>query len=354
MKVVMIDDSAGDRHLCRILLEEAYGHSLEFWEADTGGSGLEKCRASSPDCILLDFKLPDMTGLEFLTHLRTFDPVEDPNSAVVMLTGLAREQVAVEAMKAGAQDYLVKDSITAEALASAIEKGMEKVSLIRALKAERDRLAQSLAEKEILLKEVHHRVKNNLQIIASLLRLQAKTAGEGVVAAALSESQHRVESMALIHEQLYDTDNLHDVDLAKHISALADNLFASYGVDATRITRHLSVEPISLGADRAVPLGLILNELISNALKHAFPRGRAGSVWIEAKRMGGMLTVAVGDDGIGVPEGIEHKRPKSLGLEIVGTLTRQLKGTFQLDRGPRAVFRLSFPERQQQAHAQKA
>ncbi|MGD1093322.1 MAG: histidine kinase dimerization/phosphoacceptor domain -containing protein [Bryobacteraceae bacterium] len=352
MKIVMIDDSAGDRHLCRILLEESYGPRLEFWEAETGGSGLEMCRTVLPDCILLDYKLPDMTGIEFLTRLRSFDTVEAPGTAVVMLTAMASEQVAVDALKAGTQDYLVRDLISAEALHLAIEKATQKIALISTLKEERDRLAHSLAEKEILLKEVHHRVKNNLQIVASLLRLQAKGAGE--LAQALTESQHRVESMALIHEQLYDTNHLRDVDLVKQISALSDNLFASYGIDRARIALHLSVEAISLGVDRAAPLGLILNELISNALKHAFPEGRAGSIWIEARCEEGLLTVEVRDDGVGLPDSVECKRPKSLGLEIVGTLANQLKGSLDVDRGRGTSFRISFPERTQQAAAQKA
>jgi two-component sensor histidine kinase len=352
MKVVMIDDSAGDRHLCGNLLAETYGQSLDFWEADTGGRGLDMCRTVFPDCILLDYQLPDMSGMEFLTRLRSFDTVEAPSIAVVIFTAIASEQVAVDALKAGAQDYLVKDLISTEALHLAIEKGTQKIALIRALKEERDRLAHSLAEKEILLKEVHHRVKNNLQIVASLLRLQAKGAGE--LAQALTESQHRVESMALIHEQLYDTNSLRNVDLVKQISALSDNLFASYGIDPTRIALHLSVEAILLGVDRAVPVGLILNELISNALKHAFPDGRAGSIWIEARHADGMLTVAVRDDGVGLPDNVECKRPKSLGLEIVGTLANQLKGIVELDRSGGTRFRISFPERMQQAAAQKA
>jgi two-component sensor histidine kinase/CheY-like chemotaxis protein len=348
MKVVMIDDSAGDRRLCRMLLEETYGPCLEFWEADAGRSGLDVCRTVTPDCILLDHQLPDMTSLEFLTCLRTCDP----GPAVVMFTGLASEQAAVDAIKSGAQDYLAKERLTAQTLHSAVEKGTEKVALIRTLKEERDRLAHSLAEKEILLKEVHHRVKNNLQIVASLLRLQAKGAGD--LAQVLTASQHRVESMALIHEQLYDTDNLRDVDLAKQISALSDNLFASFGIDRARISLHLSVEAISLGVDHVVPLSLILNELISNALKHGFPGGRTGSIWIEGGQAAGMLTLAVRDDGVGVPENVEYKKPKSLGLEIVGILTKQLKGTLDLDRMGQTTFRISFPEPAQHAAAQKA
>jgi two-component sensor histidine kinase/CheY-like chemotaxis protein len=344
MKVVIVDDSAADRKLCRFLLEEAHGSNLALWEEDVADKGLETCRAVSPDCVLLDYMLPDMTGLEFLTRLRADELADSPVAAVVMLTGLASEQVAVDAMKAGAQDYLVKDRITAEGLSSAIEKATHKVALLRALKRERDQLARSLAEKEILLKEVHHRVKNNLQVIASLLRLQAKSSGNEVVFRALQESQGRIESMALIHEQLYARENLGEVDLAEHAAIVSASLFSSYGVDPGQISRRVLMEPTPVGVDRAIPAGLILNELISNALKYGFPDGRQGSIWIEGGRQDGLVTLTVRDDGIGVPEETELRRPKSFGLEIVEVLTRQLKGKFEFDRSHGTAFRIVFPE----------
>lgn len=342
----MVDDSAPDRRLYRLLLEEALGGPLQFWEEGMAVKGIETCRRVSPDCVLLDYKLPDMTGLEFLTHFRPREPAEPPAFAVVMLTGLADEQVAVDALKNGAQDYLVKDRITAESLLSAVQRAYEKVDLLRALKAERDRLAESLAEKEVLLKEVHHRVKNNLQVIASLLRLQASSFEDAAMSAALRESQNRVEAMALIHEELYATGDLREVDLAEHTGMLAGNLFRSYG-EPERIMLQIQMEKLPLGVDRAIPASLILNELISNALKHGFPDGRAGSITIRGHRHNGNFELAVDDDGIGVGEGVDLSKPKSLGLEIVKILTRQLKGTFELERRNGSTlgttFRILFP-----------
>jgi two-component sensor histidine kinase len=344
IKVVMVDDSHGDRRLCRTLLEEALGTRLEFWEADAAQSGLETCRATAPDCILLEYRLPDMTGLEFLAELRSTEAADAPVSAVVILTGLADGQLAINAMRAGAQDYLPKDRITSESLLSAVEQAIEKARLIRALKEERDRLAQSLEEKEILLNEVHHRVKNNLQVIASLLRLQADASHEPAVIEALRESQNRVESMALIHEQLYGNHDLRVVDMAKHAGLLLTNLLQSYGVDSDRISGHVEIEPLPMGVARAIPAGLILTEFISNAIKHAFPGGRTGSIRVQGERSEGRITLAVRDDGVGIPEYVEPNRPGSLGLEIVSILSRQLKGTFGLERSGGATFRISFPE----------
>ncbi|HTS76295.1 MAG TPA: histidine kinase dimerization/phosphoacceptor domain -containing protein [Bryobacteraceae bacterium] len=348
MKLLMVDDSEAERRLFRILLEESLGPALEFWGESAGARGLETCRAVAPDCILLSYKLPDMTGLDFLARLRSDEGVflgqEAAPPAVVMVTPLVDEALAVTAMRAGAQDYLIKDRMTPEGLGSVVDRAMQKMSLIRQIKHERDRLSASLAEKEVLLREVHHRVKNNLQVIASLLRLQASAFGDGALSAALRESQHRVESMALIHEQLYETDDLRDVDLAKHASLLLNNLLESYGIESGRIEGHVSLEPLPLGVDRAIPAGLILNELISNALKHAFPGGRRGSIWVEGGRGKGRIAVSVRDDGVGLPRGVELRRPKSLGLEIVNILTRQLKGELVVESGAGTAFIFSFPE----------
>jgi two-component sensor histidine kinase len=344
MKVVMVDDSAADRRLCQVLLAEVYGSELEFFEAGCAAQGFKTCRAVMPDCVLLDYKLPDMTGLEFLSELCPEDAVLTPTVAVVMLTGIASEQVAVRAMRAGAHDYLEKDRISAEGLSMAVRKATEKVSLIRALKGERDRLTRSLAEKEILIQEVHHRVKNNLAVIASLLRLQATALADDRLSSALRDSQNRVESMALIHEQLYANADLREVDLAQHASLLAGSLFHSYGIDAARISWRVALEPLRLGVDQAIPLGLIMNELVSNALKHAFPDGRSGELVIEGGRDGRLIYLTVRDNGIGVRPGVERVRPNSLGMQIIQVLTRQLKGAFEVACAQPATFRISFPE----------
>jgi two-component sensor histidine kinase/CheY-like chemotaxis protein len=342
MKVVMVDDSSGDRSLYRLLLEDMVGPQFDFWGVGRGAEGVEICREIVPDCVLLDYRLPDMSGLEFLARLRG-GMGEIPACAVVMLTGLADEQIAVSAMKAGAQDYLVKDRITPEGLMSAIQRATEKVGLLRALRDRNERMAESLAEKEVLLKEVHHRVKNNLQVIASLLRLQANSIPDPALGKALRESQHRVESMALVHEQLYDTKDLSYINLPRHVEALAANLFRVYG-DPARIAWTAAIDPVELTVDRAIPVSLILNELISNAMKYAFPENRSGSVRIEGGRRNGQIVLAVADDGVGMPADVDPRNSKSLGLEIVRILTKQLKGSLEIERENGTAVRITFPE----------
>lgn len=343
MKVVMVDDSAAERKLCRLLLAEAHGSGMEFFEAATASEGLEAVRCKRPDCILLDYRLPDMTGLDFLARL---DPKPGWNTAVVMLTGVTSEEVAVEAMKAGAQDYLVKDRITAESLSLAIQKATQKVGLMHALEAERDRLARSLSEKEVLLQEVHHRVKNNLQVVASLLRLQADRLDGEPAAEALRASQLRVESMAMIHEQLYESHDLRQVNLAEHAALLLSNLLNAYGLEEGRISGRVAMEPLVLGVDQAIPAGLILNELISNAFKHAFPGGRDGKICVGGGLAEGTVELSVWNNGVELPEDFAPQKAHSLGLRIVQTLARQLKGTFEVERGGKregTTFRMVFP-----------
>ena len=347
----MVDDSAPDRKLCRIFLEELHGLDLQFFEESEAAKGLETCRAVAPDCVLLDYRLPDMTGLEFLDRLRADVPPDEPAVPVVVVTGLNSESVAIEALRSGVQDYLLKEQLSPEGLGQAIQKAIQKVALIRDLRQDHARLKRSLAEKEVLLQEVHHRIKNNFQVIASLLHLQALAITDPSATAVLSASQHRVEAMAMIHEQLHESVDLREIALAPQADLLMANLFSSFGVDRSRICGKVTVGqgdnhgPLVLGVDTAIPILLILNELISNSLKHAFPQSQSGSIRIEAHRRDGQLGLSVVDDGIGVPEDRAERKSKSLGLQIVEILAHQLRGTWELKREHGTVFRLSFPER---------
>jgi len=224
------------------------------------------------------------------------------------------------------------------------------------LRVENARLTRSLAEKEVLIRELHHRAKNNLQIIASLLRLQAKAASQEIVSALLQQSEYRLEAMAMIHEQLNASADFCNLHLAQQAKLLMTNLFSAYGVDPARTSGQVTVcprpdgTPLVLGVDQAIPMGLILNELITNALKHAFPDGRSGLIRIEARVEAqshqDYVNLAVIDDGVGVPDDLDAQKSKSVGgLQIVEILARQLRGTWELKREAGTTFRLSFPER---------
>jgi two-component sensor histidine kinase len=182
-------------------------------------------------------------------------------------------------------------------------------------------------------------------VIASLLRLQADAFGDRAFTAALHESQQRVESMAMIHEQLYQSADLHCVDIGLHAGLVLTNLLHAYGVSPSRIQGHIGLGSGSLllGVDQAIPAGLILNELISNALKHGFPEGRSGSIAVEAGWRDSSVLLEVRDNGVGLHEDFRLDRTKSLGLHIVQILTSQLKGKVEVESANGTIFRVLFP-----------
>jgi PAS domain S-box-containing protein len=205
-------------------------------------------------------------------------------------------------------------------------------------------LRASLEEKEALLKEIHHRVKNNLQIVSSLLSLQTEHVAPEKALEALRESQARVRSMAMIHEQLYSSGDLARIDFAQYVRDLAGYIFRSYSSEARGISLHVDVEAIPLGIDRAIPCGIIINELLTNALKHAFPPGSGGSVRVrfsEGPDRGIVLTVE--DDGVGIPDDLDPAKSSSLGLELVQTLVEQIKGSLSMESAGGARFTIRFP-----------
>jgi len=204
-------------------------------------------------------------------------------------------------------------------------------------------LRQTLAEKELLVKEVHHRVKNNLQVISSLLSMQIDLLEDEDSIQALRDSQHRISSMALIHERLCSHGNIDNVDFAEYTETLVQELFHAYGKQAQHIYKSLELAPVPLDIEKAIPCGLILNELVTNALKHAFPSGR-GTLSIRLKSNSkDRLSLCVSDSGIGLPDNLDLKDSKSLGLPLVEVLARQLGGVLHVQPKPGATFTVDFP-----------
>lgn len=208
-----------------------------------------------------------------------------------------------------------------------------------------NKIQASLQEKEVLLKEIHHRVKNNLQVISSLLKMQSRSLNDPKILEMFQESQSRIQSMALIHEKLYESEDLARINCAEYIHNLTSHLYRSYQVSPRNLQLDVKVDNISLSIDAALPCGLIINELVSNAIKYAFPDRRSGNIYIhlnmdEQKH----YTLKVGDNGIGLPENIDWQNTRSLGLRLVRTLSQQLGATVELDRSDGTMFFLSFRE----------
>lgn len=206
-------------------------------------------------------------------------------------------------------------------------------------------LESALAEKTVLLQEVHHRVKNNLAVISSLLGMKADAAGSSDAKMALEESRQRVHSMALIHEHLYGNDRLDRIDFSEYARQLVQGLYSTSVGEPDRISIRMDLDPIELGIERAVPCALILNELLSNALKYAFPDGRNGKILVRSRESEpGSLELTVEDNGIGLPAGrLGARNTESLGLRIVRILTQQLDGSLEQEACPGTRIVLRFP-----------
>jgi len=207
-----------------------------------------------------------------------------------------------------------------------------------------EKVKQSLKEKEMLLKEIHHRVKNNLMVISSLLNLQSNYVKDKEVLGMFKETQSRARSMAIIHERLYQSEDLKTMDFDKYIRTLAMELLRTYKVSPDLVKLHLNVGEVKLDINTAIPLGLIVNELISNSMKHAFPNGRKGEINIDFDLMDDVYSLKVSDNGIGFPEDLDFQKTESLGLQLVNTLSRQIDATVELDRSQGTCFIIKFEE----------
>ncbi len=210
-------------------------------------------------------------------------------------------------------------------------------------KHKEERLQIALKEKELLLGEIHHRVKNNLQVIHSLLDLQSPKIVDPAALKLIDESQRRIKSMALIHQTLYESHEFSSVNFSRFLDTLVPCLVSSYSVDPSRIALSVNVAPVSLPLQAAMPCGLIVNELVSNALKHAFPNGSGGEVKIDlSTEADNIIVLSVADDGIGLPDHLDPDEATTLGLQLVTLLADQLGGQIETHRAKPTRFMLRF------------
>jgi two-component sensor histidine kinase len=207
------------------------------------------------------------------------------------------------------------------------------------------RIQAALREKEVLLKEIHHRVKNNMQVISSLLELQAQYIEDEPTLVLFEESQTRIHSMALIHEQLYQSENLDRIDLPSYVENLVANLYQSFGCGNTSIEFNLNVDPIYLNIETAIPCGLIINELVSNCLKYAFTQSLAGEININFNEINPQqFHLSIQDNGRGFPAGFDVENTETLGLRLVRMLTCQLDGNIVVDSECGTCYDITFVE----------
>ncbi|WP_424354915.1 PAS domain S-box protein [Methanobacterium sp. MBAC-LM] len=240
----------------------------------------------------------------------------------------------------------IKDVFTTVAIIPETKKSLISLLDITDNKIAENKIKESLMEKEVLLREIHHRVKNNLQIISSLLNLQTRCVDGEETINVLKESQNRVKTMAMVHEKLYQSEDLKDVNFKEYIENLVSDLFYSYGVKKGTIDLQIDADDIKMDIDTAIPCGLIINELVTNSLKYAFPcLNKEDIVKVGLKKLQpDKLKLFVSDNGVGLPENLDMENVETLGLKMVKILVNQLKGTLEVDRTNGTRFKIIFKE----------
>ena len=341
--LLYIDD---DEALARLVDRGLTRIGLKVVHAAGGQAGLERIAQGGIDVVALDQYMPGLDGLETLEQLLKI-PDAPP---VVFVTASQDSAIAVTALKAGAADYLVKDihGDFIPLLQVAVNGALRQAALQKArdeaeaeIHASRDRFAALAAEREVLLREVNHRVGNSLQIIASLLHLQASSATQEGVKAALTNAMGRVAAVAQVHRRLYTSHDLKSVLLNQYLESLLEDLRRSAeGNKMSRLT--LRAEPIEIDPDRAVAIGIIVNELIMNAVKYAYPDG-AGPIHVELKAQNDDLLLTISDDGVGLDVKADP-RSTGMGQRIVGAMAAKLEASVERDpahSGTRVVVRFA-------------
>ena len=390
--ILIVDDNPTNLSVIVEFLEDS---GLTVLVSQDGKSSLKRAKFAKPDIILLDVLMPGIDGYETCSLLKS-DP-ETQDIPVIFMTALSDTEDKLKGFEMGAVDYVTKPIQAAEVLARiklhlqlrymtktltrqnevlkieveekiAAQKALKELNLeleqrvkqrtvllaksnhklqreIVDRKQAENRLKNSLDEKEILLKEIYHRVKNNLLVVSSLLEIQGSCIEDPEIRKILKNSQDRIFSMALVHEQLYRSENLQEIDLGSYIQALLDKIFSSHVNCNEGINFVVDTQEIYLNIETANSCGLIINELVTNALEHAFKGREGGNIFLSLQRTDERkIVLSIGDDGLGLPEDFDFDEAESLGLRLVRVLTRQLEGKMELERKEGTQFKIIFSE----------
>ncbi|MFA5267452.1 MAG: histidine kinase dimerization/phosphoacceptor domain -containing protein [Methanoregula sp.] len=394
-RILIADDIPANLYLLESILK---GYGFEVISVKNGAEALAAAQGDPPDLIITDIMMPVMDGFELCRQVKA-DGNLNPVPIVFYTSTYTEEKDEQLAMNLGVEQFVIKPQ-KPEEIIRIVRKILDKTPAMTSLPAHKplgdemeilreynevlfhklekkviqleeeiaerkraeerllrfneklengvaERTAQlnkSLHEKELLLKEIHHRVKNNLQIVASLLNIQSRQITDPAVLAMIAESQNRVKAMALVHEKLYRSDDISSIDIADYVKFMGTGLIKFYGITSSQVRLEVDMPGIRFDINRAIPLGLIINELLSNALKHAFPAGRIGKITVTGDRNGKAIRILVRDDGAGIPASFDWKNTESLGLHLVNSLTDQISGTIELDRSSGTKFIITVPE----------
>jgi two-component sensor histidine kinase len=338
IRLLYIDD---DRGLSRLVQKELGRHGYEVTLAPDGDAGLDLLNADPFDIIALDHYMPGRDGLDVLPDILD-RPAPPP---VVYVTGAQEGRIAVAALRAGAADYVIKD--VSEDFTALLRSALEDALLRRRLERQNEealeqvRLARDRAE--AMLREVNHRVGNSLQLVSSFMSLQLRHLSDEGARSALREAQARIEAVAHVHRRLYTSGDMERVELDAYLEGLVDELGKSVGPQGAAPTITLTAQPIWVSTDQAVSLGVVVTELITNAVKYAYAPGHGGEIRVilEPDAEGRRAILTVEDDGPGLGEGT----PKGTGLggKIITAMASGLRSAIEFDQAHKGVrARLAF------------
>lgn len=372
--ILVVDD---DHSTCKILslIFRREGYDIET--ASTGREAIEKAQTRFFNVALLDIKLPDMQGVELLAPIKELHPDMD----IIMITAHASLETAMCAMNRGASLYITKPLNMEEMLPTikeVLEKQrltMENKRLLQELKRElaerklaeeklekyrdqlekmvkertaklaatNEELQREIAEKELLLKEIHHRVKSNMQLISSMLSIQESQIKDESARKVFREGWSRIRFMALVHEKLYHSDDFTRINFAEFTKSLLNDILGIYNVSPDTINLKIGIKNVYLDINLAIPCGLIINELVSNSLRYGFREQKKGEIIVEFESKNSIYELRVGDNGKGFPKYLDFRNAESLGLQLVRLLCKKINASIELDRSKGTRFKIVFP-----------
>lgn len=335
-RILYIDDDPGLRRLVEKLLGRR-GHTVIC--AHDGPDGIAKAREGDFELIGVDHYMPGMDGLETLIELKK-NPACPP---VIYVTGSEESSVAVAALKAGASEYVVKSG--GDDFVDLLERAFDHALATERLKHAKDEAEERLRDAnqrlETLLREVNHRVANSLQLVSAMVTMQSKLLPDAAAREALADTERRIQAIAQVHRKLYTSDAVESVAMDEYLAAIVDELQATWSTPVNPRSIRLEAEALRLHTDKAVSLGVIVNELVSNACKYAYEEGRPGEIRVRFAKDGGeKFRLEVEDDGCGISEDL-MPRGTGLGSKLISAMARSLSSVVEYDRdhdGCRAVL----------------
>ncbi len=338
-RILYIDDDAGIRRLVEKQLKRR-GHTVET--AESGAEGIELAANGEFNLIAVDHYMPGLDGLQTLNELR-----KNPNCPpVVYVTGSEESAVAVAALKAGAADYVVKtvgDDFV-DLLEQAFAHALDTNRLIRAKEKAEDELRQANERLEALLREVNHRVANSLQLVTTMVVMQSRILDDPAAKEALADTERRIQAIAQVHRRLYTAGDVESVAMDEYLDAIVEELQATWSTPVAPRTIMLEAQAVRVHTDKAVSLGVIVNELVSNACKYAYAEGTSGEVRVRFSQQDEKsFRLEVEDDGCGLGDGAP--RGTGLGSKLIAAMAKSLAATLEYDtqhRGCRAVLVARF------------